>query len=138
MTRKRKPHQNHDGEYVAAAHNAALEAGLDSLGLNDSSWEWIDAAACSGHDTSLWFGKSSTPNFFRDAKIAKAICATCPVQTRCLEFAMVNMIDHGIWGGRNQRERHTLRRIRKTTQRTTQKVRSRSCESEEPVEQLAN
>lgn len=125
MTRERKPHQSHDGEYVAAAHNAALETGLDNLGLNDSSWDWLDNAACSGHDTNLWFGKPNTSGFFRDAKQAKAICATCPVQARCLEFALVNMLDHGIWGGKNPRERRSLRRVRGTMQRITPQVPSR-------------
>ncbi len=27
------------------------------------------------------------------------ICAECPVRQSCLEYALANRIDHGVWGG---------------------------------------
>ena len=32
-------------------------------------------------------------------EVARRICADCPVKEPCLEYAMVNHIDHGVWGG---------------------------------------
>lgn len=41
-------------------------------------------------------------------EIAKKICGTCPVQERCLEYALDNRIDHGVWGGTSERQRRRL------------------------------
>jgi WhiB family transcriptional regulator, redox-sensing transcriptional regulator len=43
---------------------------------------------------------------------AKAVCARCPVQAECLEFALRLKVAHGVWGGLSERERRTLRRDR--------------------------
>lgn len=39
---------------------------------------------------------------------AKAICATCPVRGRCLDYAISIREPHGIWGGLNEVERKQL------------------------------
>ena len=46
---------------------------------------------------------------------AVAICASCPVRTQCLEYALRNSIKHGIWGGLNPEER--TRECRRRTRR---------------------
>ena len=43
---------------------------------------------------------------------AKAVCARCPVQRECLDFALRLKVAHGVWGGLSERERRTLRRDR--------------------------
>lgn len=43
---------------------------------------------------------------------AARICASCPVQQRCLEYALENRITEGVWGGASQRERIRIRRRR--------------------------
>lgn len=48
-------------------------------------------------------------------EVAKRICETCPVQEPCLEYALTNRIDHGVWGGTSERQR---RRILKKRRRT--------------------
>lgn len=40
---------------------------------------------------------------------AKAICARCPEQTACLEWAMSENVG-GIWGGVDERERRAMKR----------------------------
>jgi WhiB family redox-sensing transcriptional regulator len=47
---------------------------------------------------------------------AQRICADCPVSEACLEYALVNRIDHGVWGGRSERERRRILRRRRTAQ----------------------
>lgn len=49
----------------------------------------------------------------RDAtnlKEAKKVCLACPVRDECLQYAMDNVEDSGIWGGFSSRERRILRR----------------------------
>jgi WhiB family redox-sensing transcriptional regulator len=47
-----------------------------------------------------------------DHKPAKRICAACPVAGACLDYALVNNIDHGVWGGATESERRAIRRAR--------------------------
>lgn len=51
-------------------------------------------------------------------EVARRICATCPVKAPCLEYALVNHIDHGVWGGASERERRRIARQRKIDART--------------------
>jgi WhiB family redox-sensing transcriptional regulator len=44
---------------------------------------------------------------------AAAICARCPVQAPCLEYALVNRIQHGVFGGLSERARDRLLRERR-------------------------
>lgn len=41
---------------------------------------------------------------------AKAICAGCPVRRPCGQFAVVNGIKWGTWGGFSEAERARIRR----------------------------
>jgi hypothetical protein len=47
---------------------------------------------------------------------AQEICAECPVSKRCLEYALENHVDHGIWGGCSERERRRILRWRRDRQ----------------------
>ena len=44
---------------------------------------------------------------------ARKICATCPVKTPCLDYALRNRIDHGVWGGTSERERRRILKARR-------------------------
>ncbi|QXC63588.1 WhiB family transcriptional regulator [Aquihabitans sp. G128] len=44
---------------------------------------------------------------------ARRICASCKVQEHCLEYALVNRIDHGVWGGCSERERRRILKRRR-------------------------
>lgn len=46
-------------------------------------------------------------------EIARRICATCDVKEPCLEYALRNRIDHGVWGGTSERERRRIARRRR-------------------------
>lgn len=40
---------------------------------------------------------------------AKQICDACPVKAECLEWALTNREEYGIWGGLSAKERARLR-----------------------------
>jgi WhiB family redox-sensing transcriptional regulator len=48
-------------------------------------------------------------------EIARRICADCPVKGPCLEYALYNRIEHGVWGGASERERRRIARRRRLT-----------------------
>jgi WhiB family redox-sensing transcriptional regulator len=60
------------------------------------------------------------PNDGIGVQVAQRTCAECPVKTPCLEYALVNRVDHGVWGGTSERERRRiLRRRRVSSLQTT-------------------
>ena len=71
--------------------------------IEDQSW--VVQAACQGR-TSLFFPPyAERPQARRRREErAKAICATCPVRTRCLWWGRSHH-EYGIWGGENEEER---------------------------------
>lgn len=78
-------------------------------GMNDPR-EWTPAAACRPYRTDLWFPLEHD----RDGRLeiderAAALCASCPVQTECLDYALRHNVE-GIWAGTTPRERKKLRR----------------------------
>jgi WhiB family transcriptional regulator, redox-sensing transcriptional regulator len=75
---------------------------------------WRESAACRYADTELFFPIGTTGTAVPDIERAKAICASCPVQQACLEFALTTGQQFGIWGGRDEEERRLLRRQRRT------------------------
>lgn len=53
--------------------------------------------------------------FSLEVKAAKAACERCPVQSECLEYALVSNLPDGIWGGTTPHERREIgRRLRKS------------------------
>jgi WhiB family redox-sensing transcriptional regulator len=75
--------------------------------VNNDDSDWMDLAECAGVDPDLFF-----PERGGDSRSAKAICATCPVQPECLEYALANGELFGCWGGTSERERRRLRKQR--------------------------
>lgn len=67
---------------------------------------WRDLAACIDSEAVFF------PERGQSAEPAKAVCRGCPVAAECLEFALVTGEQHGIWGGKSERQRRVLRRQR--------------------------
>jgi len=43
-------------------------------------------------------------------KIAKTLCADCPIRLECLEYALAADEEYGVWGGLSPVERRQLKR----------------------------
>lgn len=79
--------------------------------------DWRHRAACQDEDPELFFPVSDLGPGARQAQEAKAVCARCPVRARCLEYALDNGLDFGIFGGATEHERRELtRRLRRGAQ----------------------
>lgn len=72
----------------------------------DSESAWMSDGNCRLHPPATFF-----PSDGVGVDKARKICRDCPVMARCLEYALDERIDHGVWGGCSERER---RRILKT------------------------
>lgn len=69
---------------------------------------WMAEGNCRNEPPSTFF-----PSDGVGVEVARRICATCPVKEPCLEYAIANHIDHGVWGGASERERRRIARQRK-------------------------
>ncbi len=68
---------------------------------------WMDAGACIGESPDIFFENVHLEE-------ARRICRMCPVQSTCLDYALTQRIDHGVWGGLSERQRRRIRRQRRT------------------------
>jgi WhiB family redox-sensing transcriptional regulator len=71
--------------------------------------DWRNDAECVQHAGEVDF----FPERGESVRAAKAVCAQCPVQSECLEYAMQWNHLSGVWGGLSERERRHLRRRRR-------------------------
>jgi WhiB family redox-sensing transcriptional regulator len=70
--------------------------------------EWMAEGNCKDHHPAMFF-----PSDGVGVDVARRICATCPVQAPCLEYALLYRIDHGVWGGCSERERRRILKRRR-------------------------
>jgi WhiB family redox-sensing transcriptional regulator len=84
---------------------------LSEFALVLKDFAWMDEAACRNMKDVNFFPEEA---FNSEAPKAVAVCRRCPVREDCLEFAVENHIQYGIWGGLSypQRKRY-LRNGRK-------------------------
>ena len=69
---------------------------------------WMSKGKCQDLPPETFF-----PNDGVGVDVARRICVDCPVKSPCLEYAMANHIDHGVWGGTSERERRRIARERR-------------------------
>ena len=74
-------------------------------------YDWRESAACRDQDPELFFPVSEVGPGSEQVRQAKAVCARCPVQRECLEYAIDIGLAHGVFGGATPHERrqHTRR-----------------------------
>ena len=70
--------------------------------------DWMARGSCVHESPSLFF-----PSDGVGVEIARRLCAGCPVREPCLEYALENRIEHGVWGGCSERERRRILKRRR-------------------------
>lgn len=76
--------------------------------LMGGSRDWIRRAACGGMDADVFYPVASGPDAFGEAE---RVCRDCPVRAMCLEYALDNDEQYGMWGGMDPEERRRLKRL---------------------------
>jgi WhiB family redox-sensing transcriptional regulator len=71
-------------------------------------YAWMLQGSCRGANTTSFF-----PSNGLGVEAAQKICRDCPVQAECLEYALLNHIEQGVWGGASERERRRILRRRR-------------------------
>src|SRR5580692_10363052 len=72
------------------------QARLHSLaeqGATPMNTDWMADGKCREMPPTTFF-----PSDGLGVQAAQRICAGCPVAETCLEYALANRIDHGVWG----------------------------------------
>lgn len=69
---------------------------------------WMAKGRCNELPPSMFF-----PSDGVGVEIARRLCADCPVKEPCLEYALAERIDHGVWGGASERERRRILKRRR-------------------------
>ena len=81
----------------------------------DNRAGWWSRAACASADPELFFPISHSGPARGQVMRAKAVCARCDIQRKCLSYALDAGSIQGVWGGLTEEERgRVLRRQRRT------------------------
>lgn len=72
--------------------------------------DWRHRAACLTEDPELFFPVGSTGPAIAQTLKAKKVCARCEVRAECLQWALEQGQDHGVWGGLSEDERRAMKR----------------------------
>ncbi|WP_079047545.1 WhiB family transcriptional regulator [Streptomyces kanasensis] len=71
---------------------------------------WRDRSACREEDPELFFPIGNTGPALLQIEEAKAVCRRCPVMETCLQWALEQGEDGGVWGGLSEGERRAMKR----------------------------
>lgn len=82
---------------------------------------WMAEGNCAGQAPDLFF-----PSDGVGVEVAKKVCEGCPSTEPCLEYALTNRVDHGVWGGCSERQRRRILKARRL-----------AVQSEAPIEALS-
>ena len=72
--------------------------------------DWRHRSECLNEEPELFFPIGNTGPAVFQIEEAKAVCRRCDVRDQCLQGAMENGQDHGVWGGLSEDERRALKR----------------------------
>lgn len=67
--------------------------------------DWHADALCRQVGGDEWFPEKGS-----SSREAKKVCASCPVTSECLQYALDHDQRFGIWGGVSERERRKLKK----------------------------
>ena len=88
--------------------NTNLSVTTVALTDNDATSVWMNKGNCRNYPPATFF-----PSDGVGVDRARKICNGCPVLDTCLEYALENRIEHGVWGGCSERERRRIIKRRK-------------------------
>lgn len=71
-------------------------------------YDWMQDGNCRNYPPSTFF-----PSDGVGVDIARKLCESCPVKQPCLEYALTERVDHGVWGGCSDRERRRILKRRR-------------------------
>lgn len=74
----------------------------------DSVTAWMSEGNCRNYPPAMFF-----PSDGVGVDRARKICLDCPVADQCLEYALEQRIEHGVWGGCSERERRRILKRRR-------------------------
>jgi WhiB family transcriptional regulator, redox-sensing transcriptional regulator len=75
-------------------------------------YAWMLHGKCRGADTREFFPSNGV-----GVEAAQRVCKGCDVREACLEYALQNHIEQGVWGGASERERRRILRGRRRAAR---------------------
>jgi WhiB family transcriptional regulator, redox-sensing transcriptional regulator len=76
--------------------------------------DWMARGKCREMDPRVFF-----PSDGIGVQVARRICDECPEKGPCLEYALANRVDHGVWGGTSERERRRILRSHRLSRLTS-------------------
>lgn len=85
---------------IPVAHVRTTAAAIKEL----DGIRWRLRGRCASDKSGAWFMDPRTPA----ARAARSVCASCPVQARCLSAALLYGEEYGIWGGLDSEQRAVL------------------------------
>ena len=69
---------------------------------------WMSEGNCAEKDPAIFF-----PSDGVGVEKAKRICNGCGFQNQCLEYALINRVEPGVWGGASERQRRRILKARR-------------------------
>ena len=80
--------------------------------------DWMEEARCRGADPSIFFPVGSKKRLPAEARrAAREFCGACPVQEECLDYAIRNKEEDGIWGSQTPDQRKIHRAVNRRNTR---------------------
>jgi WhiB family transcriptional regulator, redox-sensing transcriptional regulator len=74
----------------------------------DYATVWMSQGRCRNYPPNVFF-----PSDGVGVDRARKICVDCDVKVACLEYALDERIEHGVWGGTSERERRRILKRRR-------------------------
>ena len=71
-------------------------------------YDWMQHGNCRNYPPATFF-----PSDGVGVDVARKLCESCPVKQPCLEYALTERVDHGVWGGCSERERRRILKRRR-------------------------
>ena len=78
---------------------------------------WMAQGSCANTDPEVFF-----PHDGIGVAVAKMVCESCTVAAPCLEYALMNRVEHGVWGGCSERQRRRILKARRAAARNDELV----------------